>query len=300
MRAGHTAGRAILAASLILATAGATAAQDRTTGSHPDHHHQQPAESAPAAGSQPEGAHDHSKGQTLPPFIPVLTDEDRKAAFPDVGGHAVHGSGANYYVLLDRVEWQTGDGATGLSLDTRGWIGSDVDRLWLRGAGDGEEGHLGQAHAHVLYGRHFSRWWDFVAGIRQDFDPGPARTWAAIGVQGLAPYWFEVEATGYVGPSGRTLARFEVEFDLLLTNRLVLQPLVEVELSGRSDPERGLGAGLTTTDAGFRLRYEVRREVAPYVGVTWNRKYGKTAEFAEAAGKDPGGPRLVTGLRLWF
>jgi copper resistance protein B len=139
-----------------------------------------------------------------------------------------------------------------------------------------------------------------VAGVRQDFEPGPSRTWAAVGVQGLAPYWFEVELTGYVGASGRTHLRGEVEYELLLTNRLVLQPLVEVELYGESDPERGIGAGLSTTDIGLRLRYEFKREFAPYIGVTWNNKWGQTGDFARAAGDDTGGARFVTGLRLWF
>jgi copper resistance protein B len=119
-------------------------------------------------------------------------------------------------------------------------------------------------------------------------------------VQGLAPYWFEVEATAYVGASGRTHARFEVEYELRLTNRLVLQPLLETEIFGKSDPERGVGAGLSTTDAGFRLRYEFKREVAPYIGVTWRNKWGQTADFAEAAGEETGGARFVTGVRLWF
>jgi copper resistance protein B len=139
-----------------------------------------------------------------------------------------------------------------------------------------------------------------VAGVRQDFEPGPSRTWAAVGVQGLAPYWFEVELTGYVGASGRTHLRGEVEYELLLTNRLVLQPLLEVELYTKSDPERGIGAGLSTTDVGLRLRYEFKREFAPYIGVTWNNKWGQTGDFAEAAGEDTGGARFVTGLRLWF
>ena len=181
--------------------------------------------------------------RSFPPFIPRLTDEDRKAAFPDVDGHAVHDSAVHSFVLLDQLEWQAADGGSGLNLDSQGWIGRDRDRLWLRAEGESERGRVGEAQAHVLYGRQFSRWWDVVAGIRQDFRPGPAQTWAAIGVQGLAPYWFEVEATAYVGASGRTHARFEVEYELLLTNRLILQPLVEAEIVGKSDPERGVGAG---------------------------------------------------------
>ena len=244
--------------------------------------------------------HQQPRGE-LPPFIPPITEEDRAAAFPqDIEGHAVHDRSINYYVLLDQFEWQSNAGGTGLNIDTKGWLGTDRDRLWFRAEGDGEDGRVGEAEAHVLYGRQFSRWWDVVAGVRHDFEPGPSRTWAALGIQGLAPYWFEIELTGYVGESGRTHLRGEVEYELLLTNRLVLQPLVEVELFGKSDPERGVGGGLSATDAGFRVRYEFRREVAPYIGFMWGNKWGKTADFAAAAGESTGGGRFVLGMRLWF
>ena len=261
--------------------------------SHAGHQQEQPKPNAPAA----EPA---TKPGELPPFIPPVTEETRKMAFPDVEGHAVHDRAVSYYVLVDQLEWQASEGGNGVSIDSRAWIGRDRDRLWFRAEGNGEGGRVGEAHSHVLYGRQFARYWDLVGGIRQDFRPGPAQTWAAFGVQGLAPYWFEIEATGYLGTSGRTHARFEVEYELLFTNRLVLQPLVEAELFGKSDPERGVGAGLSTTDFGFRLRYEIRREFAPYLGITWSNKWGKTADFAEAAGEDTGGARFVTGLRLWF
>ena len=122
----------------------------------------------------------------------------------------------------------------------------------------------------------------------------------SAGVQGLAPYWFEIEATGYVGADGRTHARLEVEYELLMTNRLILQPLVELEIFGKSDPERGIGAGLSTLEAGLRLRYEFRREFAPYVGLTWDRKLFGTADFARAQEEEIGGTRLALGLRFWF
>jgi copper resistance protein B len=269
---------------------------------HTNHPQQKPAQSEPTPTSQ--GTVDHSQHQKpaseLPAFIPPITEEDRKAAFPDVEGHAVHDRALHSFVLFDQLEWQSVAGGTGINIDSKGWVGRDRDRLWFRAEGDGEDGDVGEAQAHLLYGRQVSRWWDLVAGVRQDFRPGPSRTWAAVGVQGLAPYWFEVELTAYVGAEGRTHVRGEVEYELLLTNRLVLQPIVEVELFGKSDPERGIGAGLSTTEAGFRLRYEFRREFAPYIGVTWNNKFGKTADFAEAAGEDTGGARFVTGLRLWF
>jgi copper resistance protein B len=287
-----------IAGALLLSVAASASAQtDPHTG------HQEPTPQTPSKPSA-AGSHEHraeeAEKTALPSFIPRLTNEDRKAAFPDVKGHAVHDKAINYFVLFDQLEWQSGSGADGLSLDTRGWIGRDRDRLWFRAEGDGANGRVEEANAHVLYGRQISRWWDVVAGIRQDFRPGPSQTWAAFGIQGLAPYWFEIEATGYVGASGRTHARFEVEYELLLTNRLVAQPLFEAEIFGKSDPERGVGAGLSTTDLGIRLRYEFRRELAPYIGVTWQNSWGKTADFAKAAGEDTGGARFVTGLRLWW
>jgi copper resistance protein B len=227
---------------------------------------------------------------------PAISDAERAAAFPDVEGHGVHDNAVNYFVLFDQLEWQ-GAGTGGLNWDNKGWIGRDKDRLWFRNEFQREDGQVSDAEAHLLYGRAFSRWWEVVAGIRQDFRPAAAQTWAAIGLQGLAPYWFEVEATAYVGESGKTALRLETEYELLLTNRLVLQPVIEVNLYGKSDPERGIGAGLSTTDIGLRVRYEFRREVAPYVGVTWNRKYGKTADFG---GNDSSGARLAVGARVWF
>lgn len=137
-----------------------------------------------------------------------------------------------------------------------------------------------------------------MAGVRQDLRPG-AQTWLAFGVQGLAPGFFEVEATAYVSDAGQTAAHLEVEYDLLLTNRLVLQPVVEANLYGRTNASLGVGRGLSSAEAGFRLRYEIRREIAPYVGVTWARTFGRTRDLAED-GEATGAPRLVTGLRLWF
>ena len=269
---------------------------------HEGHHPQKPPQAEQKPTPKDAAAHsEHQKPATdLPSFIPPITEEDRKAAFPDVEGHTVHDRALNYFVLFDQLEWQSVQGGTGINLDGKGWVGGDRDRFWFRAEGDGEDGRIGEAEGHVLYGRQFSRWWDVVAGVRQEFRPGPTRTWAAIGIQGLAPYWFEVELTGYIGAEGRTHLRGEIEYELLLTNRLVLQPLVEIELFGKSDPERGIGAGLSTTDAGFRLRYEFRREFAPYIGVVWNHKFGGTADLAEGAGEDTGGARFVAGVRLWF
>ena len=267
---------------------------------------EQPPKPAPPV---PKPAEDHSAHMAPPQEqskdkpkepIPALTDADRAAAFPQgLEGHAVHDRPVNWFVLFDQLEWQGGDSG-GVSLENTSWIGGDINRLWIRAEGESEDGAVETAFVHALWGRSFSRWWDVVAGVRQDFRPGDPQTWVAVGVQGLAPQWFEVEATGYVGAGGRTHARFEIEYDLLLTNRLVLQPLVELEMYGKADPERGIGAGLSSIETGLRLRYEVRREFAPYVGVTWDQKLFGTADYARDEGEKVGGTRMTFGVRTWF
>ena len=241
-----------------------------------------------------------AQAQDPAPDVPPLTAADREAAFPDVGGHEAHDNDVHAFVLFDQFEWQRAKGADGVSWDTKAWIGKDTTRLWLRTEGETDGGTVSTAQAHVLVGHSFARWWDVVAGVRQDARPGSPQTWAAAGIQGLAPYRFEIEATGYLGVSGRTEARFEVEYELLVTNRLILQPLVEVELAGKSDPGRGVGAGLSTADAGLRLRYEFRRELAPYIGLTWQQKFGKTGDFARADGEDVKSMKVAAGVRWWF
>ena len=228
--------------------------------------------------------------------IPPITDADRAAAFPDVEGHAVPDNAVHFFVLFDQLEWQRVEAGGGLTWDTTGWVGRDRDRVWFRTEGQAEDGGLGVAEAHLFYGRAVARWWDVVVGLRQDFRPGPAQSWLAVGIQGLAPYWFDVEATAYLGAGGHTAARLEAEYELLFTNRLVLQPLVEVNLYGKTNAERGIGAGVSSFEAGVRIRYELRREFAPYLGLTWHRRFGETAGFAETTG----GRRFVAGLRLWF
>jgi copper resistance protein B len=265
----------------------------------PEHRH--PAADPPPgpAGGEPAAKPQRPAPAALPPFIPPPTEADRKAAFPDVHGHAVHDQAVNSYVLLDRLEGQAGRAGGSLALDSKGWIGTDTDRFWFRAEGQGDGDRAEKAQVHLLYGRAISRWWGLVGGVRQDLRPGPAQTWAAVGIQGLAPYLFEVEATAYVGAGGRTEFRARTEYDLLLTNRLILQPLIEVELSGKSDPTRRVGAGLASVDAGLRVRYEIRRELAPYIGLTWDDRFFGTADFAAAAGERAGGLRLAVGIRLW-
>ena len=232
--------------------------------------------------------------------VPPVTDEERRAAFPDVHGHTVHDGGFHYQVLFDQLEWQFIHGVHGVRWDSRSWFGGDRHRVWVRSEGEALDGNVEVAESQVLLGRSISPWFDVVAGVGFDVRPGPAHMWFAAGVQGIAPQWLDVQATGFIGPSGHTAARIEIESDLVLTNRLMLQPLVELSIVGKADPERGIDTGLSTGEVGFRLRYEIKREIAPYFGVVWHRKLFGTGDFAEEQGRDSGGWHIVAGVRTWF
>ena len=231
--------------------------------------------------------------------IPALTDADRAAVYNAPGGHQVHDSGVNSMLLINQLEWQGGDG-NAQSWDIKGWVGGDIDRLWLRSEGERSAGRTESAEAQALWGHAIGPWWDVVGGVRQDFKPGDSQTWAAFGVQGMALYNFEAEATLFVGESGHTAARLEGDYDILLTNRLILQPTAELNFYAQNDPQRGIGSGLAESELGLRLRYEIRREFAPYVGVSWNRAYGQTAQYAREEDEDVHQLRWVVGVRLWF
>ena len=215
-------------------------------------------------------------------------------------GMAMDDNATHVKVMLDRIEQFYQNGSNGQAVDAQGWVGGDIDKLWFKVDGERANGRLGATRTEALWNHAVSTYWGLQAGVRHDFGDGPGRTWAAFGVQGLSPYWFDIQATAYVGQSGRTALRFEGEYDLLLTQRLILQPDVKVSLYGERDPERGIGAGLSDIDAGLRLRYEVSRKFAPYVGVVWNRKFASTAGYARNSGSDVQTTRVVAGVRIWF
>jgi copper resistance protein B len=203
-------------------------------------------------------------------------------------------------VMLDQFEWRDAqEGAAG-AWDAQGWYGGDYNKLWIKTEGERVGGLTHNASVDVLFDRVVGRWWDAQGGIRQDFGRGPARTWAALGLQGLAPYWLDAEATFYVGEEGRTAVRLKADYDLLLTQRLILQPYGEVNIYGKSDAEREVGSGLSDLELSLRLRYEVRRELAPYLGVGWFKRFGSTADLARAAGEGSDEVQLVAGLHIWF
>jgi len=254
----------------------------------------------PAAPGDAHAGHQSGGPAPLPPFIPAVTDADRAAAFPDVGGHMPHGESFTTFVMADHLEWRSGRGADGVEVDLKGWVGGDLSRLWFRTSGAIRERDLVDARVELFYGRPISRWWDVVMGVRQDVEPGLTRTWAAIGLQGLAPQWFELEATAYLGAGGRTQLHLASEYDLLLTNRLVLQPSAALDVYGKADAPQRIGAGFSSVEAAVRLRYEIRREFAPYIGVAWERAVFETADQRRAVGDRVAERRFVAGLRVWF
>jgi copper resistance protein B len=203
-------------------------------------------------------------------------------------------------LLVDQLEWRRGDGAEGPAWDAWGWYGTDYDKLWFRTEGVRIGSVTEDARAELLWDRIFSRWWSVQTGVRHDFGDGPSRNWLALGVQGLAPYFFQIEATAYVGDAGRTAVRFRAQYELLFTQRLILQPELEVNAYGKDDPERQIGAGFSDLQLGLRLRYEIRREFAPYLGVAWFRNLGKTADMVRAAGNDPSVVQILAGIRFWL
>ena len=235
---------------------------------------------------------------------PPVTEADRAAALPDLAGmhveHAMLDDPLNTLVLLDRFETQRADGGSLQRWDLSSWVGKSLTKLWIRTEGERLSGDTQRAELELLWGKSFARWWELVAGARSDFEPGPTQSWAAVGVRGTAPYRVDLEATAYFSHSGRAALRVKSQYELLVTNKLILQPLAELNWYAERDAARGIGAGLTDAEIGLRLRYEVKREVAPYVGLVAQRKLGGTADFARAAGHDPRDTRLVAGIRLRF
>lgn len=216
-----------------------------------------------------------------------------------------HGRFRGSLVMADRLEYQARDGRDGYLWDAQGWWGGDYNKLWLKTEGHGGfRGGFGEAvesaEVQALWSRAIGPWFDVQAGVRYDIRPKPDRVHAVLGVQGLAPYWFEVDAALFLSEKGDLTARLEAEHDMRLTNRLILQPRAEIELAAQDVPEIGIGSGLSAAEAGLRLRYEIVPEFAPYVGVEYGRLFGDTRRYARAEGEDAGGWNLVFGLRAWF
>lgn len=203
-------------------------------------------------------------------------------------------------VYLDQLEFRDGKDSDGQALKAEAWIGYDLNKLWLKTEVEREEHATESAEVQALYSRAVASYWDVQVGLRKDLQPTPHRHWAVIGFQGLAPYNFEMDSALFIGESGRTGLRLEAEYELLFTQRLILSPEVEINLYGHNDEDTGTGSGLSDIEAGLRLRYEIRREFAPYIGVNWTGLFGQTADYAEEEDEDTHSWQWVVGVRAWF
>jgi copper resistance protein B len=204
-------------------------------------------------------------------------------------------------VLVDRLEYAGRGGRDSYVWDAQAWWGGDIDKVWLKSEGEGSWGHrVERAEVQALWSHAIDPWFDIQAGVRHDFSAGPERTYFAVGVQGLAPYWFDVELAAFVSEKGEVSARAEAEHDIRLTQRLILQPRLELNLALQDVPERRIGAGLDSAELGLRLRYEIAPQFAPYVGLSFGRAFGGSARFRRADGDDVGGWNALLGIRAWF
>jgi len=252
----------------------------------------------------PGGAHDMQMGrmQGGPPPAdardPSAYNEGTR--FAHLGNHEMNDSAPFWKVLVDKAEAAKGDGERGQNVELEAWYGNDYNKAWVKVEGERRGGALEAARTELLWDRAFAPFWSTQLGIRHDSGEGPSRNWLAFGVQGLAPYWFETEATAYWRPGGGFAARLNAKYEILFTSRLILEPEVSANLYSRSDLERGTGSGLSDINAGLRLRYEVTRQFAPYVGVTWSRQFGRTADITRQSGGDRNEVQAVAGVRFWF
>lgn len=251
----------------------------------------------------PDDYHDITTDPQVGEPIKKVVDDEQEGAQTNFGTQQVHDDQIFYQVIGDRLEqlFQQGDNA--LLYDMQGWVGNDYNKLWIKAEGEyntSTDEHE-ETSFETLYSRNAVSFWDIQAGIRHDFLSGADdRDFAAFGIQGLAPYWFEVEATSYISDEGDVSGILEAEYDLLLSQRLILQPRFETEVAVQDVEDYNIGSGITGFETGLRLRYEFSRKFAPYIGVSWEQNLGETKDMLEADGEQTNNTALVTGLKFWF
>jgi len=250
----------------------------------------------------PEGYHAVNTEPKVGHGIQKYAEDDQEGAQKNFGVQFVHDNEIFAVFRGDRLEYQTGEGNGKLLWDVQAWVGSDYNKIWFKSEGtwllDPEK--FEEVETELFYSRNIASFWDLQIGMRHDFKPDPDRTFAAFGLEGLAPYWFEVETTAYISEDGDISASFEAEYDLLLSQRLILQPRFETSAAIQEVEQYGVGRGINDIELGARLRYEIRREFAPYIGVSWSRKLGETKDLAQDEGEDTDVISFVAGLRVWF
>jgi copper resistance protein B len=210
------------------------------------------------------------------------------------------------YVQADRFEFSAGDGPNALTWDVQGWYGGDRQKFWWKTEGEQTVAGKGEGSGEIqtLYSRLIAPFWDLQTGLRFDRSWGPGvdreRSFAVLGLEGLAPYWFELEPALFLSKDGDLSARLSATYDALLTQKLILQPRMEANAAFREAAAFGVGKGVNDVELGVRLRYEIRREIAPYIGVVWSKQLGRAADFRRLAGEPTEDIRLVFGVRAWW
>ena len=269
--------------------------------------HTMPAKPAAAVPSAPDAIPPKSPAPAAddeePPAIPTDHDADRffpPAAMAAARDQLAHEHGAISWskVSIEKLELRPDSGADGYAWEGRASFGGDINRFVVKSRGEGDR-KLDEAEVDVLYGRAITPYFDLEAGVRQDFEPR-ARTYLTLGLDGVAPYGFELDNALFLSDHGDLTARAEAAHDLRLTQRLILEPRAEANFSGQDIPALRIGSGLSSIELGLRLRYAIKPEFAPYVGVNYQQRFGDTARFARAAGEDRSDFRVVVGLRSWF
>lgn len=245
-------------------------------------------------------------GNAPPPTVPSdhAADQAYGASAMAMGRHHLgefHGGQKLSQVMLNVADYQFRRGRDGFEWVGQGWYGGDIDRLWIKSEGDGEfGGGVGRAEVQTLYSHAIGPYFNLQGGLRYDFKPNPSRTYATVGVEGLAPGFFDLEAALFLSNKGEVMGRVEGSYDQRITQRLILQPRVEINFAAQNSPAIRTGAGLSEAEVGMRLRYDLRREFSPYVGVQYKRSFGETRRYLRASGDSPGGWSLLTGIRAWF
>ena len=205
------------------------------------------------------------------------------------------------FVSFNLAEYQARKGRDGYRWDGEAWYGGDINRLTVKSEGEGVFGKgVEAAEVQLLYSRAIDPYFNLQAGVRQDLGPKPRRTYATVGFEGLAPYWFEVEGALFLSNKGEVLGRLEGYYDQRISQRLILQPRMELNFAAQDVPENAIGSGISNIELGLRLRYEIAREFAPYIGISHDAKIGQTARYARANGEDPTATSFVAGVRFWF
>lgn len=206
------------------------------------------------------------------------------------------------FIQAERLEYRSSNNGDSLLWDMDAWYGSNTDKLWIKSEGhyDLDSDDFEEVEITALYSKAISPYFDLQAGIRHDISPNPSQTHAVFGLQGLAPYWFEVNSYAYISDNGNVTARVELEYELLLSQRLILQPRAELEVSFQDISQHNIASGFTNISSGLRLRYELAREFAPYIGVSWDKVLGDTATIAKQNGEATSSTSFVAGIRFWF